>query len=265
MKKVFCSIAMFILMINSAHAAEIKAFHWVDDEDYPPLIYRGEDGKPAGVFFQIMREVFHRLDIPLHAETYPWARTQKIVADGKADGMVTILTNQRKQFVVGSDPILLVSEYIFTSKNNPKVKKIMAIRSLEEIQSYRVVETIGAGWTKEKLKGAVITWVPTMDSAFNMLLKNRADIFILNRYVGEAFLQQKIKEEDNSSEDFKNIITNPYPLSTIAYRLLIRTGSPFEEILDDFNHTIHQMQMDGTIQHILEGIHQPQQVGVQRP
>ena len=263
MKKVFCSFVVFILMFHSACAVEVKAFHWVDDEDYPPLIYRGEDGKPAGIFFQIITEAFHRLNIPLRVETYPWARAQKIVADGKADGMVTILTNQRKRFFVGSDPVLLVSEHIFASKNNPRVKEIMAIRSLEAIQPYHVVETIGAGWTKEKLNGAKITWVPTMDSAFNMLIKNRADIFILNRYVGETFLQQKIKEEGNFSEGFKNIITNPYPLSTIAFRLLIRIGSPFENILGDFNHTIHQMQMDGTIQHILEGIHQP--VGVQHP
>lgn len=255
MKKNTYLFLVLIFIFHSANAAEIKAFHWVDDADYPPLIYRGEDGKPTGIFFQIMTEAFQRLDIPLHAETYPWVRAQKIVADGKADGMVTILTNQRKQFFVGSDPVLLVSEHIFVSKNNPQAKKIMGIRSLEAIRPYRVVETIGAGWTKEKLKGAAITWVPTMDSAFNMLLKNRADIFILNGYVGEAFLQQRIKEEGQVSEGFKNIISNPYPVSTIAFRLLIRAGSPFDTILDDFNHTIHQMQIDGTIQHILEENH----------
>ena len=258
MKIIICLIFAIVVMVNSLNADEIKAFHWVDDEDYPPLIYRGTDGKPAGIFYQIMVEAFHRLDIPLKVKVYPWARAQKIVADGKADGMITILTKQRKQFFVASDPILLVSEHIFVNRNNPRIKEIMSIRSLKTLKGYRVVETIGAGWTKEKLKGVKIIWVPTMDSAFKMLIKNRADIFLANGFTGAAFLQKKIKEGSSVSEGYKSIITNPYPLRTIAFRLLIRKDSPFVKILDDFNDTIHQMQMDGTIQHIIEGAHLPQ-------
>ena len=257
-KTITCLFFALALMVNSVNAREIKAFHWADDADYPPLIYRGVDGKPAGIFYQIMTEAFHRMGIPLKVDLYPWARAQKIVADGKADGMVTVLTNQRRQLFIGSDPVLLVSQHIFVNRNNPRVKEIMSIRSLKSIKAYRVVETIGSGWTKEKLKGAEITWVPTMDSAFKMLIKDRADIFVTNGFVGAAFLQKKIKEGGVFSEGYKTIIVNPYPLTTIAFRLLIRKNSPFVKILDDFNDTIHQMQMDGTIRHIIEGTPLPQ-------
>lgn len=255
---VTCILLVFVLMPHSANASNKKAFHWVDDTDYPPLIYRTSEGKPAGIFYQIMTEAFHRLSIPLKLDTYPWLRSQKIVKEGKGDGMVTVLTKKRKRFFVGSDPILLVSEHIFVNENNPRVKEIMSIRSLEEIKKYRVVETLGSGWTEEQLKGFDITWVPSMDSAFKMLIKNRVDIFISNGYVGAAFLQKKIKEGGLIAEGYKSIITNPYPLRTVAFRLLIRKDSPFVKILDDFNNTIHQMQMDGTIRHIIEGIHLPQ-------
>ena len=233
-----------VLMVNSVNADEIKAFHWADDADYPPLIYRRTDDNPAGIFYQIMTEAFRRLGIPLKVETYPWPRAQKIVAEGKADGMITVLTNERKQFFIGSDPILLITEHIFASRNNPRIEEIMSIRSLEAIKAYRVVETIGSGWTEEKLKGAKITWVPSMDSAFKMLIKNRADIFLANGFTGAAFIQKKINEGGKFSEGYKSIIVNPYPLKTIAYRLLIRKDSPFVRILDDFNKTIHQMQME---------------------
>ena len=257
MKLITWLFLAFVLMVNSVNADKTKAFHWVDDEDYPPIIYRGTDGKPAGVFYRIMTEAFHRLGIPLKAETYPWARAQKIVADGKADGMITILTKPRKPFFVGSDPILLITEHIFASRNNPRIKEIMSIRSLEAIKAYRVVETIGSGWTKEKLKGARITWVPQKENAFRMLIKNRADIFITNDFLGTAFIQKKIKEGGVLSEGYKSIIVNPYPLRTIAYRLLIRRDSPFVRIIDDFNKIINQMQMDGTIRHILKENHIP--------
>ena len=255
-------LIIILLMGSSAKADETKAFHWVDDADYPPLIYRGADGKPAGIFYQIMTEAFHRLGIPLKVETYPWARAQKIVAEGKADGVITVLNDQRKRFFIGSDPILRASEHIFVNRNNPRIKEIMAIRSLKAIRPFRVVETIGSGWTKEKLKGVRITWVPTMESAFKMLIKDRADIFLANGFVGAAFLQKKIKNGVSNSEGYKSIITNPYPLRTIAFRLFIRKDSPFIKILDDFNKTIHQMRADGTIRHILEGTHLPQLNGV---
>ena len=193
------------------------------------------------------------MDIPLNVQLYPWVRAQKIVAEGKADGMVTILTDERKPLFLASDPVLLVCEHIFVNRNNPHIKEIMSIRSLKEIRPFKIVEVIGAGWTKENLKGFNITWVPNMDSAFNMLIKGRVDIYMANSFVGAYFIKKKIKEGNSFSEGYKSIITNPYPLKTIAFRLLIRKGSPFAGILDDFNDTIHQMQMDGTIQHILEG------------
>ncbi len=258
MQLLACLLLALVLTPNFVDAGNIKAFHWVDDEDYPPLIYRGTDGKPAGIFYEIMTTAFHRLDIPLKVEVYPWVRAQKVVADGKADGMVTILTDARKPFFLGSDPILLVSEHIFVNRNNPRIKEIMSIRSLKEIRPFKVVEVIGAGWTKENLKGFDITWVPNMDSAFNMLIKGRVDIFMANSFIGIYFIKKKIKEENPFSEDYKSIITNPYPLKTIAFRLLVRKDSPFAKILEDFNKIIHQMQMDGTIQHILEKAQLPQ-------
>ena len=251
-----------VLMVNSVNAGKVKPFHWVDDANYPPIIYRGVDGKPAGIFYQIMTEAFRRLGIPLKAEVYPWARAQKIVADGKADGMITVLTKQRKKFLVGSDPIFLVSEHIFANRNNPRIKEIMSIQSLEAVKAYRVVETIGSGWTKEKLKGTKITWVPQEDNAFKMIIKNRADIYITNEYLGVTFIQKKIKRGDIFSDSYKLIVINPYPLSTIAYRLLIRKDSPFAKILDDFNDIIYQMQKDGTIRQIFKKAHLSQLQGV---
>ena len=246
---------VFVLMLNSAGAKERRAFHWVDDADSPPLIYCGKDGKPAGILYEIMTEAFRRLNIPLKVDTYPWARAQKIVADGKADGMVTVLTNARKRLFRASDPVLLVTEHVFTNKNNPRLKEILSIRSLKDLRPFKVVETIGSGWTKENLKDVDITWVPTVENAFNMVIKGRVDIYIANDYSGVAFIRRKIKEGGSFSEGYKNIIGNPYPLKTLAFRLLIRRDSPFVRILDDFNKTIHQMQMDGTIRQILKREH----------
>ncbi len=248
-------LLVLFLVPNYNSADDIKPFYWVDDEDYPPLIYSGTNGKPAGIFYEIMIEAFNRLNIPLKVELYPWVRAQRILVYGKADGTITVLTDARKKRCIGSDPILLVCEHIFVNRDNPHIKEIMSIRSIKELRPFKIVETIGSGWTEENLKGFNIIWVPDMDSAFNMLIKGRVDIYIANNFTGAYFLKKKIKEGNSFSEGYKRIITNPYPLKTIAFRLLIRKDSSLVNIIDDFNETIRQMKMDGTVQHIIEGVH----------
>jgi len=49
MKKIFFIIILFVT-ITLMHAAGNRAFVWADDEAYWPAIYRGKDGKPAGIF-----------------------------------------------------------------------------------------------------------------------------------------------------------------------------------------------------------------------
>ena len=244
----------------------IDAFYWVDDEDYPPLIYRGADGEPAGIFYGIMTEAFRRLGIPLKVELYPWSRAQKILTEGAGDGMVTVLTDKRKPYVISSDPVLLAAEQIFANESNPRIDEIMAIRSLQELRSFRIVETIGSGWTDENLQEAEIIWVPDMDNAFLMLITNRADIYIANGFTGAYFIRKRVSIGDSFSEGYKHIITNPYPLNTVAFRLLVKEDSPYVRIIDDFNSTIHQMQLDGTIQRIIEGagLSQPASDGDQK-
>ena len=92
-----------------------------------------------------------------------------------------------------------------------------------------------------------------MSNAFNMLIKGRVDIYITNGYTGADFIKREISNNGSSLRGYTSIITNPYPLKTIAFRLLIRKDSPFVTILDQFNQTINHMKMDGTIEHIIEG------------
>ena len=254
-KTVACLLLVFLLSSTLAIAGDTRAFYWVDDEDYPPFIYRGADGKPAGIFYEIITEAFHRLDIPLRVEVYPWVRAQKIVAGGEADGMVTILTEARKQVFLGSDPILHVCEYIFFHEDNSRKKEIMSARSLQDIRSFKIVETIGSGWTQENLKGFDITWVPDMNSAFNMMIKGRVDLFVLNNLTGSYFIKNKIKQGGLFSDEYKKILTSPYSIQTLAFRLLIRKDSPFANRIDDINNTIHRMEVDGTVDRIIEEAH----------
>ena len=69
----------FLAFIAFAANNPNRAFIWADDEDYKPMIYKDKNGNPAGIFNDIMTELFKRLNIPLKKAVYPWERAQKLV------------------------------------------------------------------------------------------------------------------------------------------------------------------------------------------
>jgi polar amino acid transport system substrate-binding protein len=140
-------------------------------------------------------------------------------------------------------------EYVYARKDNPRIKQILAIRSVDGLRPFKLVETIGSGWAEEHFKGIDIIWAPTYSTALNLLAKGRADIFVLGR---ERMLdiQQRIKQGAPNKEDLEKIIIGPEPLAYIDFSLLIRKDSEYAHIIPLFNRTLQQMKEDGSYQAI---------------
>lgn len=252
MEKIFLAIVL-IAITTLANGAKDRPFVWADDEDYWPAIYRGKDGKPAGIFNDILTEAFARLDIPLKKEVYPWKRAQKIVKDGDADGMITVYTQERKNYTVASEPIWYIGETLFFRRDNPRACKVLKINSFDDMRGLIVVDTIGSGWVKEKYKEHGIDnviWVPTIDSAFNMLAKGRADVYVMFDMNAYNILSKKRAAKDVLSKDYRNIIAIAPTFASVPFRLLIRKNSPFANKIDDINKVIKEMKKDGTYRRI---------------
>lgn len=252
MKNIFF-IAVLFAMATLANAVENKPFVWVDDEAYWPAIYRGEDGKPAGIFNDILTEVFARLDIPLKKSVYPWKRAQRMVKNGEADGMVTVYTKERQLFTVATQAIWEVGENLFFRRDNPKACKILKVNSFEDLKDLTLVDTLGSGWTKENFDAHGIedvTWVPSIDSAFGMLAKGRADVFIMFNLNAQNILSKKRAQEFHTGEDYHNIIAITPTFAKLPFHLLIRKDSPFVKRIPDINRVLKEMETDGTLQRI---------------
>ena len=252
MKIVFL-ISILITMTTLVNASESRPFVWVDDEDYWPAIYRGEDGKPAGIFNDILTELFARLDIPLKKSVYPWKRAQYLVKNGDADGMVTVYTKERKAFTVATEPVWEIGETLFFRRDNPKACEILKADSFDDLKGLALVDTQGSGWTKDNYEVHGIrnvTWVPSIDSAFSMLAKGRTDAFIVFNLNAYNILSKKRAENNSLSEDFQNIVAITPTFSTLPFQLLIRKDSPFAKRLPDINRVLEEMKSDGTYQRI---------------
>ena len=247
------SVAILIILAALANAAGNRPFVWADDEDYWPAIFRGEDGKPAGIFNDILTEVFARLEIPLKKSVYPWKRAQLLVKNGDADGMVTVYTKERKTFAVATDPVWEVGESLFFRRDNPNACKILKVNSFNDLKGLTLVDTMGSGWTKDNFDAHGIKnviWVPDVDSAFNMLAKGRADAFIMFNLNAYNILSRKRAREIDTEGGFHNIVAITPTFATLPFQLLIRKDSPFVNRIPDINKVLKDMEHDGAIQRI---------------
>ena len=243
----------FLVVFTIVYASEQRPFIWVDDEDYCPAIYKDANGRPAGIFNDILTEAFKRLGIELKKEVYPWKRAQKLVLEKKADGMVTLYTKQRKKYMVATKPIWYIKETIFFRRDNPKACKILKINSFEDMKDLVLVETMGSGWAREQFEKHGIKhvfWVPTVDSAFNVLAKGRADIYMMYDINAYNILMKKQESEDPLAEEFQQIVAIAPTFASLPFRLLIRKDSPYANIIERFNEVIEEMKRDGTYKRI---------------
>ncbi|NPA65222.1 MAG: amino acid ABC transporter substrate-binding protein [Epsilonproteobacteria bacterium] len=233
--------------------AEEKAFRWYDDEDYKPYIYKDANGTAHGIFKDLMEEIFRRLNIPLECKLYPWKRTQVFVHNGQADGMVTVPTKKRLETMLSTQPLVTSGEKIFARKDNPRIDEIMAIRDIEGMKPFKVVEVVGAGWAEENFKDLPhLIWVPKLSSALYMLANGRVDIYVMNEFSGIEAIRTMMKTSSPFQENFKKIIASPHTLKEINYTLLINKDSPWAFLVPKINAIIDDIKKDGTYDKIME-------------
>lgn len=245
-------VAISLMGIHLTAGTPDRPFRWADDENFKPMIYRDASGNPAGIFKDILGELFRRLNLPMECRLYPWSRAQKLVLEGQADGMVTVLTEERKRLLKATEPLVTMEERVFTSRRNPKFRQILAVKSLDDLRKFTLVETTGSGWSKEQFKGMNVIWVPTSDSALNMIATGRADIFLMGNFTGPQFLREQIRKNGPLTDSLKEIVMGPATLAEVKYRLLIRKDSPYADMIEDLDRTLQEMKKDGSYQEILK-------------
>ena len=75
-----------------------------------------------------------------------------------------------------------------------KACKLLKANSFNDLKNFTITEIIGSGWSKEQFKKfgiKHIIWVPNPESAFNVLAKKRADVYIIPDANALEFLNKK--------------------------------------------------------------------------
>lgn len=245
---VFALIISFF-SVGPLHASE--PFHWVDDEDYEPYIYASKDRQVAGIYRDIMIEIFDRMEIPLKYDVFPWKRTQWLVKNGEADAMISVATPKRLIFLSPTDPVIHLTFCILARSDNPKIKKIMAISSIKDLEGFNIIDYIGNGWAEKNFKGLNVQKASGIANAILMIAGKRGDVFVDDSIVINYAIKKLINNPMNPVAGLKILVSSPNSLEVIPYSLLIRKDSKYISIIPKFNKTLEEIRSDGTYNKIL--------------
>jgi len=232
--------------------AQEKTFIWADDQDYAPYIYVNAKGQAEGIFYDVMVAVFTKMNKSFEYELYPWKRAQTIVASGQADGMITIPTKERLEFLVASEPIFESIMKVHYNKKNNKSSQIAGIRSVTELKKYAVVDYIGDGWAESHLADHNVIWAPNYTSAILMVAVNRGDIFLDDPISIKFHIKKQIEVNPELTEILQLIKRGEHSIVSTPLCLLVRKDSSHVSMLKQFNTTLLELKASGEYKKIVE-------------
>ena len=165
------------------------------DQDYPPLEYVDESGKPSGVDVEFAKRLMSRLNIPMTFKPNKWASIAGDVMQGKVDLAMMVYSPYRSNDLNYSRSVLRLYYQIVTRKGERKNYGLRDVKG-EEIalmQSRPVVDTL-------KKSGAKIVIVYDLTKAMKDLAAGDYDAVICYRYQAK-YMISKYKLNNLQTED----------------------------------------------------------------
>ena len=245
MKKIgFMCLLFFLCMVGALYAQEEMKTVYFDN--YQPFSWKNDSGIMQGIMIDVLNEAIQtQMGIRISHQGYPWKRAQKMVRDGDADAFVTVPTAERREYAeISTEAVLTVKVTMFTRKGHPKIDEFRKIKTISDLNGFKLLDYIGNGWAKIKLAGFERELCPKMDNVFFKLAKGRGDLFVQNSQVS-LYAIKRLKLEDQ-------IVEIPNVLDSTPFNLCIGKKSSYVKILPEFDETLRKMKKSGKLQEIYD-------------
>ncbi len=213
---------------------------------YPVSLRKGGVGELRGVFPDVAREIFKRLNVPVEiGGSLPWKRLQVLLENGKLDVLAgAYLTPAREQIYDVSSPVMKEQAAVFIRKSLPGRPG-----SLEGLVGLRGLAPFGASFGEkfdefaaEKL---TIQRQSFDDFAMNMqlLADEKAD------YLIETIREGKRMIAELEAGDLVEIL--PWPASDNTLHFMFSRSSPCARLFGEFNRELDRLIVSGELQTLI--------------
>ncbi len=231
---------IFILSVSSAFCKDIKKIN-LTAFDYPPF-YSEENGKIDGIFVEVIRELFGRMDIETDLQLYPLKRVLSMLQYGDADGQVGLIrTVEREEYLYFADPIITVRGLIWSAVD--RKDEAINFDSIEELKPYKIGVTLGYSYGQRfdnLLKTMRVDYAPRDYNNYLKLMNHRIDIFPGNEIVAKGLfkkhpeLKGKFVHSDKSFIDW-------------VLHIAISKKSRFTPMIPNINRVLADLKREGFI------------------
>jgi polar amino acid transport system substrate-binding protein len=218
-------------------------------QDFAPFNYE-IDGRVSGPAQELILAACAKMRAKCTTELLPWARAQKEVADGKANGMFVIGWNKPRAEVLHFSPPLMKTEYGFFVHGDSK----LVYKEIKDVQGLMVavygpsntatsLDALQKRMASQNLKPIEIEMRPDDEAGVKKLAAARVDAVFSNREVGFALaaklgLREKIRYAGKTSE--------------LNYYIGFSKKHNDAKILEKFDAALTELMKDGTAKKILD-------------
>lgn len=175
-------IIAILLLSCCTFAARSETLRLVTDA-WAPYVYE-ENGQPAGLDYEITREVLHRLGVELDLQFLPWKRCLLALEQGHADGILDIfhLPEREAGMLFVEEPLSEVDLVLFYASNRPH-----PYTNLEDLRDLVIGVSPGYWYNDEHFRNSTLfsrEEAPTHEANLGKLVRHRVDLVINDRRAG---------------------------------------------------------------------------------
>ncbi len=210
-----------------------------------PFSYE-ENGEAKGIFLDLVREAFRRMDYKFSMKFYPWARGLNMLENGNVDALCTTAKQpERERFADYSQPVVPYTQSLFVLRDS-QISFDGSVESLRPytigiVEGYTYDQKFEAAFKDGRLKSEPVNLA---ERNFEKLLGGRIDICMEGKYVG-LYTLKKLGYSD------KVKLLSP-DVRDIHLYLAFSKKRNLAPLIEKFNKTLQEMKDDGTYQKIID-------------
>ena len=195
---------------------------------------------------KIVEAAFAEEGVTVKLDYFPWARSYKLVVEGKYDGTFPWYSTdqKRKETLYSEQPVIEDKEVFFKLKSSG-----FKWDTLPDLKTYKVGAIIGYSHV-DRFKAASVRFSGVKNEKLNFqkLISKRIDTFPASELVGYYLLKQQFSKQEAAM-----ITHDSKPLSNSGmYVLFSRTKSGSKGFYEKFNKGMKAIKENGTLEKILK-------------
>lgn len=232
-------LIVFVFIIFSIAPRAMAQVIFVTSE-YDPYVIK-QDSTANGVFPDIVKAVFHELNIEVKFKFQPWKRCEMTVKEGGAFATFPYLINkQRSEVFDFSVPIIYFYPKFFYKKS--KFPNGFKWSSLKDFQPY-YLGCVRGYWYEDSFQkaGLTIKYVTSDIQNIKKLRNDRIDFTLIDELVGWSLVKGVYPDQVSAFAVAKK------PESSDAFHLMVSRNYPDTKVLTKkFNKGLRAIKDNGT-------------------